>query len=58
IELDNDYQHALVCGPNRDYLWILSRTPTISDEVKQRMVNAAIRQGFKVEKLIWVRQRP
>jgi len=47
-----------VCGPNRDYLWILSRTPTISDEVKQRMVNAAIRQGFKVEKLIWVKQRP
>lgn len=58
IALDKDYQHALVCGPNRDYLWILSRTPTISNEVKQQMLNAAIRQGFKVEKLIWVRQKP
>ncbi|MDA3132196.1 hypothetical protein EGT71_18390 [Atlantibacter subterranea] len=58
IALDKDYQHALVCGPDRDYLWILSRTPTISDEVKQQMLSAAIRQGFKVEKLIWVRQKP
>lgn len=58
IALDKDYQHALVCGPDRDYLWILSRTPTISDEVKQQMLSAAIRQGFKVEKLIWVRQHP
>lgn len=58
IALDKDYQHALVCGPDRDYLWILSRTPTISDEVKQQMLSAAIRQSFKVEKLIWVRQHP
>ncbi len=35
IALDREYRHALVCGPDRDYLWILSRTPTISDEVKQ-----------------------
>jgi apolipoprotein D and lipocalin family protein len=27
IRLDDDYQYALVSGPNRDYLWILSRTP-------------------------------
>lgn len=56
IALDKDYQHALVCGPNRDYLWILSRTRTIPDEVKQQMLSAAARQGFAVEKLIWVAQ--
>ena len=27
IRPDDDYQYALVSGPNRDYLWILSRTP-------------------------------
>ncbi len=27
IRLDDDYQYALVSGPNRDYLWILSRHP-------------------------------
>lgn len=56
IALDSAYQHALVCGPDRDYLWILSRTPTISADVKQQMLNIATRQGFAVEKLIWVKQ--
>ncbi|MGS9154722.1 lipocalin family protein, partial [Salmonella enterica subsp. enterica serovar Infantis] len=28
IALDREYRHALVCGPDLDYLWILSRTPT------------------------------
>ncbi|TGD32503.1 hypothetical protein C9F07_35025, partial [Salmonella enterica subsp. enterica serovar Poona] len=32
IALDREYRHALVCGPDRDYLWILSRTPTLCEE--------------------------
>nr|WP_074459813.1 lipocalin family protein [Cronobacter sakazakii] len=57
IALDKDYQHALICGPDRSYLWILSRTPTISKQVKEDLLDSAIRQGFAVEKLIWVNQR-
>ena len=56
IALDREYRHALVCGPDRDYLWILSRTPTISDEMKQQMLAVATREGFEVNKLIWVKQ--
>ncbi|MGB7803886.1 lipocalin family protein [Buttiauxella sp.] len=56
IAIDKDYRHALVCGPDKDYLWILSRTPTISPEVKQQMLNIATQQGFKVEKLMWIKQ--
>ena len=56
IALDREYRHALVCGPDRDYLWILSRTPTISSEMKQQMLDVATRQGFDVSKLIWVKQ--
>ncbi|EPF20462.1 MULTISPECIES: lipocalin family protein [Cedecea] len=56
IALDKDYRHALVCGPDLNYLWILSRTPTISNEIKQQMLAAATRQGFAVDKLIWVKQ--
>lgn len=58
IALDDNYQHALVCGPNRDYLWILSRTPTITPDVKKQMLDAATRQGFDVNRLIWVKQLP
>lgn len=56
IALDKEYRHALVCGPDRDYLWILSRTRTIPDDVKQQMLSIARRQGFAVDKLIWVAQ--
>ncbi|MNB96113.1 Outer membrane lipoprotein Blc precursor [compost metagenome] len=56
IKLDDDYLYALVSGPNRDYLWILSRTPTIPDAVKQDYLNTARNLGFKVEQLVWVKQ--
>ncbi len=56
IALDKDYRHALVCGPDHDYLWILSRTRTLPDNVKQQLLNTAKQQGFAVEKLIWVAQ--
>ncbi|NIF33510.1 lipocalin family protein [Enterobacter sp. Cy-643] len=56
IALDKDYRHALVCGPDLSYLWILSRTPTISHDLKQQLLAVAARQGFAVDKLIWVKQ--
>lgn len=56
IALDDDYQYALVSGPNRDYLWILSRQPKIPDSVKQDYLTTAKRLGFAVDKLIWVNQ--
>jgi len=31
IELADDYAYAVVGAPNRDYLWILSRTPQMED---------------------------
>ncbi|CAI8938100.1 MULTISPECIES: outer membrane lipoprotein Blc [Kosakonia] len=56
LALDSDYRYALVCGPDRDYLWILSRTPTLPADVKQQMLDIAARQGFAVEKLLWINQ--
>ncbi|MGC6388178.1 outer membrane lipoprotein Blc [Ewingella sp. S1.OA.A_B6] len=56
IELDKDYQYALVCGPNKSYLWILSRTPALSDGVKQKLLNTAQQYGFDTNKLVWVKQ--
>lgn len=56
IALDPDYRYALVCGPNRHYLWILSRTPRLDEEVKSKLTAQARQAGFPVEKLIWVKQ--
>lgn len=51
LKLDNDYQTALVGGPNRKYLWILSRTPHLDEATYQEYVNTAKQQGFDVTKL-------
>jgi apolipoprotein D and lipocalin family protein len=56
LELDHqNYSYALVCGPDRSYLWILARTPVISDELKKSLVAKAAALGFKTENLIWVK---
>ena len=54
--LYEDYQWVLVGGSDESYLWILARTPKISDEVKERILAEATRRGYDVGKLIWVEQ--
>ena len=55
IALDGDgYQWALVCGPSRDYLWILSRQPGLAPEVLGRLQELASRLGFETSRLIFV----
>ncbi len=50
------YQWAAVSGPTRNYLWILARTPTLADDVRDRLVAEAAGLGFATENLIWVPQ--
>jgi apolipoprotein D and lipocalin family protein len=38
IELDPDYQWAVVGEPSRKYLWILSRTPTMDEAIYQEIL--------------------
>ncbi len=54
VELDPDYRYALVSGPDRGYLWILSRTPDLSQSVIDRLVARAAALDFPVEELIFV----
>ena len=55
IELDKSgYRYSLVAGPDRDYLWILSRTPQMKPNVLQSLVNRAGELGFATDELIFV----
>lgn len=54
IALDDDYKYALVSGPNRDYLWILSRTPDMPQSVEKNYLKIAQKLNFPVEKLLWI----
>jgi apolipoprotein D and lipocalin family protein len=52
IEVDQEYRYALVGTPDRKHLWILSRTPVMSDEVYRALRSRAADQGFPVERLL------
>ena len=55
IELDQqDYRYALVCGPNRDYLWILSREPVLDSSTRNQLVARAEGLGFPVDELLFI----
>ncbi|MFT5788149.1 MAG: apolipoprotein D and lipocalin family protein [Shewanella sp.] len=56
-ELDKEgYQYAFITSYNRDYLWFLSRTPEVSDALKQQFTEQAKQLGFAMEQIIWVKQ--
>ena len=55
IDLDKDsYQYALVAGPDRGYLWILTRSPNPDQNVLSSLVNTAASLGFPTDDLIYV----
>jgi apolipoprotein D and lipocalin family protein len=56
FELDkDDYQYAFISGPDKSYLWFLSRTPQVDESAIQRFVEQAGSLGFDTEKLIFPR---
>ena len=55
FELDKDnYQYAFVSGNTTKYLWLLSRTPEVSDELLEMFKARANSLGFDDTKLIMV----
>jgi len=49
-----NYQYSLVCGPDKSYLWILSRSPIMKEDAKYRLIEKAAASGFDVSGLIFV----
>lgn len=52
LGLDPDYQWAVVGSPSRDYLWILSRSPSLGAPQMEQALAIARAQGFDLSKLI------
>jgi len=52
VDLDPEYQWAVVGGPSRDYLWILSRKPAMDAGQLQQIKQRAAARGYPVAKLI------
>jgi apolipoprotein D and lipocalin family protein len=58
MELDRqNYSYALVCGPNRSYLWILARSPRLDEDIQKKLISKAASLGFATNSLIFVRHQ-
>lgn len=51
IGLADDYSWAIVSGPSRKYLWILSRTPVMEEATYQMLLSKLKNEGFDLTRL-------
>lgn len=59
FELEREgYEYAFISGPNTSYLWLLSRTPEVSEEVLNHFRERAEALGFDLSELLLVEQEP
>ena len=54
FELDENYQYAFIAGNTTNYLWLLARTPEVSQELVNQFINRATQLGFDTNQLIFV----
>lgn len=52
IDLGQQYEFAVVGHPGRDYLWILSRTPTLDSGVYKDILERLQTQGYDTNRLV------
>ncbi|HSM49423.1 MAG TPA: lipocalin family protein [Draconibacterium sp.] len=57
MELDENYQWALIGSTSDKYLWILSRTSKLDESTKNLILEKARNRGYDTSKLIWVEQK-
>ncbi|HYF57881.1 MAG TPA: lipocalin family protein, partial [Burkholderiaceae bacterium] len=58
LELDPDYRWAMVGDPGREYLWLLSRSPVLQQDVLEGLLGRAREMGFAVDKVVLTPQKP
>lgn len=52
LDLDPDYRLVAVGEPSREYLWILSRTPTVDARAYSELLERLAARGFDVDRLV------
>ena len=51
IDIDTEYQLVAVSEPQREYLWILSRTPKVPSAAYEALLQRLSAKGFDLQKL-------
>ena len=58
LDLDENYQWAIVGSSSDKYLWILSRTPQLNQDLYNELMDKIRLRGYDVSQLIKVEQKP
>jgi apolipoprotein D and lipocalin family protein len=56
IDLAPDYSYAVIGEPNREYLWVLARTPKLEENTLQEILGRIKKQGYDLTGLILTKQ--
>lgn len=57
MELDENYQWAVIGSKTDKYLWILSRTPQMEPDIYNDLLKRLKKRGYDISKLILVKQK-
>lgn len=57
VYLDDDYTQTVIARQKRDFIWIMARTPEISEEDYDEIIEFAASIGYDVSKIQRVPQR-
>ena len=52
LDLGPNYEYAVVGAPNRDYLWILSRTPQLDEQLYEGLLAKMATRGFETQRML------
>jgi lipocalin len=51
LELDDNYQYAMIGSSSDNYFWILSRTPQMEPAIYEMLLDNARKRGYNLDKL-------
>lgn len=58
LELDElHYKYALIGSKSDNFLWILSRTPSLPEKTLNYLLDKAKTRGYDTSRLLWVQQK-
>jgi len=56
--LSEDYEHTIIARSARDYLWVMSRSPIIDEQVYESLIKRSVDMGYSRELIQKVPQQP
>ena len=58
VYLNHDYSQTIIGRTDRDYVWIMARTPHISEAHYQALIGLIAAEGYDISKVTRVPQQP